>query len=479
MTYTMAAELSAVDGKTREEVKGSLIEALGEGKVLWGEADLAPYSTDKYIHVVRVGDKERYIPDFAVLPETTEDVQKVVKIAAKHMIPMIPKGGGSNLSGMIAPVTGGIIIDTIKMDKIVAVSKNDLCVTVQPGVTLKEMDRRLSEHGLALNQIQGSYKVATVGGSISTCGYPRKHNKYGTIADRVMSLEVVLADGRVLRTGQKVLYTSTGYRLAQLFINAEGTLGIITEATLRVDPIAEAEDAVMAYYDDFRAALEAVLRVKTSGVTSIGSEAFELTPTWDFDIPKGKNALVVVSFEGTKGEVEAEVAFTSKILKETGGVMASREDAMRYETGYDMIWCGLRAERETWGDSFAPYVPADRMVEFYEKLWGEIMPKYGMMRAPSGERCGLDCGRYEMGYATFLVPAGDEGFEKHEAARREMAALAVSMGGSMHACMGVGLKYIDCMEIEYSDVALDVMRKIKATLDPYNLMNPCKKIPMK
>lgn len=467
-----------MDVKTREEkVKKTLISALGEEKTLWCEADLAPYSMGRYIHAVKVGDEDRYSPDFAVLPENTQEVQKVVAIAAENKIPMIPKGGGSNLAGMLSPISGGIIIDTIKMDKILEVNLHDLYVTVQPGVTLKEIDVRLAEQGLALNQLQGSYKVATIGGSISTSGYPRKHNKYGTIADRIMSLEVVLADGRVLRTGRKVLYTSTGYRLAQLFIGAEGTLGIITEATLRVEPLPEAERAVMAYYDDFKAALEAVIQVKTSGVSFIGAEAFELPLEWDYEIPKGKRALVIVDFEGTRGEVDAEVDFVSNILRETGGVMPRPEDAQRYVNGYDMIWCGLRAQKETWGDSFAPYVPVDRLVEFYDKLWNEIMPKYGIVQGLSGERCGLDCGRYEMAYASFLIPGGDEGFEKREKAKRETASLVASLGGSTQACMGVGMKYLDCMEIEYSDVALDVMRSIKAKFDPDNLMNPGKKIP--
>jgi FAD/FMN-containing dehydrogenase len=477
MAFGLMEGLQTMDPGTFEKVKSALISALGEGKVLWRGTDLASYSTGGFIHAVKVGDREWYSPDFAVLPENTAEVQKVVMIAAEHKIPILPKGGGSNLTGMLAPIVGGIVIDTIKMNKVLEVNLHDLYATVQPGITLKEVDVELAKHGLALNQLQGSYKVATVGGSISTSGYPRKHNKYGTIADRIMSLEVVLADGRVLRTGQKVLYTSTGYRLAQLFIGAEGTLGVITEATLRVEPLPEAQQAVMAYYDDFRAAVKTVVRIKTSGVTYVGGEAFEVPQDWAYEVPNGKNALVVVDFEGTKGEVAAEVEYASRILKETGGVLASPEDAQGYVKGYDMIWCGLRAEGDVWGDSVLPYIPIDRLMEFYDKMWNEIMPKYGLVHGPAGERCGLDCGRYEMGYATFLVPTGPDGFNRHEDARRELAALSTSLGGSFIACMGIGLKYIDCMDMEFSEVALDTMRKIKATLDPDGIMNPGKKLP--
>jgi len=466
-----------MDAHLHDEIKAALIAKLGEKKVIWQEVDLQPYKSEPYTRLMMPDERAKYFPDFAVVPETTEDVQKIVLIAAKHKIPIIPKGGGSNLAGMLTPVKGGIVIDTIRMNMIIEISVPNLSVTVQPGISLKEIEVELGKHGLALNQLQGSFKVATVGGSISTAGFPRKHNKYGAISDRVMSLEVVLADGRILRTGPKVLYTSTGYRLHQLFIGAEGTLGVITEATLRVEPLPEMEDAVMAYYDDFSQALKVATRVKTSGVTCVGLEAFEVPDDWTYDVPDGKAALVVVEFEGIRGEVEAEVEFVNKILRESGGVLSDQKDARGYATGYDMIWCGLRASAVMIGDSLAPYVPLERLEEFYAKVWEEIMPKYGLVHAPSGERCGLDGGRYEMGYATFVVEDSVEGIKRYRAALKEIMELVTSMGGSMHACMGVGLKFRDLMGLEYSEVALDTMRKLKEQLDPDNIMNPGKKIP--
>jgi FAD/FMN-containing dehydrogenase len=463
---------------TREKVKAELIGSLGEDKVLWRDEDLAPYCTGQYIHLVRVGDKDRYSPSFVVLPETTEDVQKAVRIARKYKVPIIPKGGGSNLVGCLAPIHEEMIIDTIRMNRILEIRPNDLCVTVQSGITLKELDAQLARHGLTLNQIQGSYKVATVGGAISTCGYSRKHNKYGSISDRVMSLEVVLADGSVLRTGPKVLYTSTGYRLAQLFVGAEGTLGVITEATLRVEPIAEAWDGVIAYYDDFRSALNAAVRLKRSGLTFVGAEVFEVPKDWAYDVPAGKNALVIADFEGTKEEVEAQVSKAKGILTAAGGVLADPEDARGYVEGYEMIWCGLRAMTDKWGDSIVPYVPIDRLIEFYDKLWNEIMPKYGMVHAGAGERCGLDCGRFEMCYATFLIPPGDIGLENHRKVFQEISELVTSLGGSIGACMGVGLKHKDAMSLEFSETAIETVRVIKRALDPDNIMNPGKKFPL-
>jgi len=461
----------------REKVRKSLIEAIGEEKVLWTETDLQAYKADSFYRLMADDDRGLYSLDFAVLPETTSDVQKIVVIAAEHCIPIIPKGGGSNLVGMLVPLTGGILVDTIKMNKILEVNLPNLYVTVQPGITLKGLDEELFRHGVALNQVQGSYKVATVGGSICTSGFPRKNNKYGTIADRIMSLEVVLADGRVLRTGPKVLYTSTGYRLHQLFVASEGTLGVITEATLRVEPLPEAKAAVMAFYDDFLSALGAASRIKMSGVMTVGLEAFEIPEVWDYEVPAGKRGVVIVDFEGTKGEVEAEKSFAVEIMRETGGLLSSTEEAESYPEGYEMIWCGLRAMSEQKRDIVCSYVPYERLEEFYQKVWDEILLKHGMTRTPFGERCGLDIGRYEMAYATFAIPNGDGWHEDYASATKEIAELTVSLGGSIIACMGVGLKYRDYMRFEYSKTALETMRAIKTLLDPKNIMNPLKKLP--
>lgn len=466
-----------MDPKTHAAVKGSLIEAVGESRVFWAESDLQAYRSESFSRLMRDDERCRYSPDFAVLPETTSEVQRIVAIASEHDVPIIPKGGGSNLVGMLVPVKGGIVVDTIRMNRITEVSVPNLSVTVQPGITLKELDEELFKHKLVLNQLQGSYKVATIGGSISTSGFPRKHNKYGSIADRVMSLEVVLGDGRVLRTGPKVLYTSTGYRLHQLFIGAEGTLGVITEATLRVEPLPEAQAIVMAYYDEFSKALETASRIKTSGVMNIGLEAFEIPNGWEHKVPAGKRGVVIADFEGTRGEVEAEKDFVTRILLNSDGVIADSRDAESYAQGYEMIWCGLRAMTAQRRDYICSFIPTERQLQFYDKLWNEILPKYGMMNTPQGDRCSSDVGRYEMAYGTFTIPDEENWHENYLAATREIAELTISLGGSIAACMGVGLKYKDYMQLEFSETALDIMGEIKKLLDPKGIMNPLKKLP--
>jgi len=464
--------ISEMDAALQGKIKNELIEALTEEKVLWEKTDLLPYTKDTYN--IRFDDEFKYFPDFVVFPQTTSEMQEIVKIAAKYKIPLIPKGGGSNRTGMLVPIHGGIILDTIKMNAIVEINKTNLLVTVQPGITLKELEEHLAKFGLALNQEQGSFKMATVGGSISTSGYSRKHQKYGTIADRIMSLEVVLADGSVLRTGQKVLYTSTGYRLHQLFVGAEGTLGIITEATLRLEPLPEAKDAILAFYDDFWAAVEVAKKIMASCVTFVAAEAYETPSTNIWGAPPDKKGIFYVNFEGTKGEVKAEVAFVKKIIKETGGLFASKEKSMKFIEDYTLKWCGARAVTGV-EDALTPYIPLERMREFYDRLYKDIMPKYGLKPLDT-DMYGMDVGRYLTVYGRFFIPKSNEGWESYQRALREIAQLVVELGGSISGCHGVGIEHRDNLELEFSTVALETMKKIKKTFDPENIMNPGKKL---
>jgi len=462
-----------LDPRKRETVRTQLIEATGIQRVLWEKADLLPYTKDTYR--ASFEDENKHMPDFVVLPETTAQVQSVVRIASEHHVPIIPKGGGSNRTGMLVPISGGIVLDTIRMNRVIEVDVPNLSVTVQPGITLKELDEHLAAHNLWLTQEQGSYKIATVGGAVSTSAFSRRHQKYGTIADRVMSLEVVLANGSVLRTGRKVLYTSTGYRLHQLFIGAEGTLGIITEATLRVEPLPEARDVVLGFFTDFWAANEAAQKVMASGVMFTGGEAYEGHNMAALGCPEGMKGLFYVMLDGMKGEVEAEAAYIERMMRESGGAIADHDTALTFLSSYTLQWCGARA-LTGFEDVLTSYIPMERMREFYDTLWNDVAPKYGIEPLP-GEKYSLDVGRYRMSGGRYRLPKGEKAWENYQGVLREIAELTTRLGGSIQGCHGVGIEHRDNMSLEFSPVALETMRMIKRAFDPDNLMNPGKKIP--
>ncbi|MCJ2533300.1 MAG: FAD-binding oxidoreductase [Candidatus Thermoplasmatota archaeon] len=462
-----------MDEETRDIIRRRLVESLGEGKVLWRAADTVLYRKDTY----RIDfEKEyEYIPDFVVLPETAKDVETIVAVASEHKVPLVPKGGGSNRTGMLVPVNGGIVVDTIKMDKVIEMNPQDLEVTVQPGITLKNLEEYLNEHGLTLTQEQGSQRMATVGGAISTSAFSRKNQKHGTIANRVMSLEVMVAGGRTLRTGPKVLYTSTGIGLHHLFVGAEGTLGIITEATLRVEPYPEAREMVLAFFDDFWKANEAAQRLMSSCVTFTGAEAYETEDATVFGAPAGKNGLFYVGFDGTRGEVEAEKVYVSQMIRELGGVIADETHTRAYMDRYTEQWCGARVATR-FEDVITAYVPMGSIQEFYDRLWDDVMKRHDLKPIP-GEKYSLDVGRYKMVGGRYFLPEDREGWQRYQAALKDVAKLAIELGGSISSCHGVGIQHKENIRLEYTDVALDLMRSIKRALDPDNIMNPGKKLP--
>ena len=462
-----------IDPVIVEDARRRLVSTLGEDKVLWSSADTILYRKDTY-RIPFESDYD-YLPDLVVLPETTDDVRAVVAVASEAKIPLIPKGGGSNRTGMLVPTQGGIVVDTIKMNRIVELNPEDLLVTVQTGITLKKLEEHLNDHGLTLAHEQGSHRMATVGGAISTSAFSRKNQKYGTIADRVMSLEVVLPDGRTLRTGPKVLYTSTGIRLHHLFIGAEGTLGIVTEATLRVEPYPEVRDMVIAFFDDFWKANEAAKRLMSSCVTFTGGEVYEVDDASALGAPEGKKGVFYVGLDGTKGEVDAEREHISALILELGGVVADEEHTRAYMDRYTEQWCGARVETR-FEDVLTTYVPMARIEEFYDRVWNDIMKRHGIRPIP-GEKYSLDVGRYKMVGGRYFLPEGERGWSEYQAALKEVAQLATGLGGSISSCHGVGIQHRNNIRMEYTDVALKVMRDIKRVLDPDNIMNPGKMLP--
>jgi FAD/FMN-containing dehydrogenase len=187
--------------------------------------------------------------------------------------------------------------------------------------------------------------------------------------------------------------------------------------------------------------------------------------------------LFYLGFEGTKGEVHAQVEFVKKIVHETGGVLAKHDDAAKFMEKYTSQWCGARA-LTGFEDALTTYVPVEHMREFFEKLWGEVMPKHGTAPLP-GEKFSLDVGRYRIMAGRFYLPKGEGAWEKYQALLRDIAKLTTRLGGSISSCHGVGIEHRDNLDLEYSEVALDVMRDLKKALDPDNIMNPGKMLPDK
>ncbi len=241
-----------------ENIKKDLIAIVGGKRYTDSLIDLVSYSYDASEH--------HYRPDCAVWAESVEEVSQILKLANREKIPLVPRGAGTGLSGMAVPIKGGIVLDLNHMNQILEISIEDRLAIVQPGVVYADLDRALAPHGFFFPPDPGSAKVCTLGGNVATNAGGIKGAKYGTTRDYVLGLQVVLPDGRMMRTGSKTMKSVSGYDLTKLFVGSEGTLGVVTEIILKINPKPTVTSTAMATFKDLEDAGRAVSRIMVSGI---------------------------------------------------------------------------------------------------------------------------------------------------------------------------------------------------------------------
>jgi len=469
----MSVERQRLDEDKKRIVKELLVRCVGPDRVFSELTDLIPYSKDTF--ALRFSEENKHLPDFVVLPVSTKEVSEIVKIAAEYGIPVIAKGGGTSRTGMIVPIHGGIVIDTVRLNKLLKIDHADYIVRVQAGINLQELELLLNAQGLTLGHEQGSQKVATVGGAISTASYSRKNQKYGNLWERISNLEVVLGDGSILRTGPDVPYTSSGINLASLFVGAEGTLGIITEASIRVFPKPEVVMPLMLFFNDFSHAEEAADEIMARGVSFIGGSIWENESGFkDLGFPDARSAMII-AFEGCEDEVYASAKIVKSIALKHGGSIAPEEVSQSNWEDFLMHWCGMRAHVGC-EDVIVAFVPRARKQEYFKGLLEDILPRHGLRPLP-GERKSFDFGRHMIFATRFSISRTDEGWEHYISAIDEASRLIASLGGTITACHGVGLLHRDHVGRELGETYLRMFSRIKQVFDPKGIMNPGKKFP--
>ena len=241
-----------------EKIKKALIGIAGRENVSEALVDRINCSQDFSEH--------RHLPEGAVWPTTTEQVSAILRLANQERIPVTPRGAGTGATGMAVPCRGGIVLDLVRMNKILKISIEDRLAIVQPGVVYADLQRALGRFGFFFPPDPASGKVATLGGNVATNAGGIKGAKYGTTKDYVLGLEVVLPDGRVMRTGSNCMKSVSGYELTQLLVGSEGTLGVITEIRLKINPLAPGQPTTLAAFDQLKNAGEAVTQIMRSGI---------------------------------------------------------------------------------------------------------------------------------------------------------------------------------------------------------------------
>jgi len=444
-----------------------------------------------------------HVPDVVVLPTSAEQVSEVVRLANRYRIPVVPRAGGTGLTDGAVPLRHGILVDVKLMNKILEIDLEDRAVTVQPGINMLKLNEELRPNGVIYPDDPASYPCSLVGGRIGTSGWSLIGGRYGHTRDLVISFQIVLPTGELIRVGdgggRKVRKSSSGYQLKHLFMGHQGTLGIVTEATLELVPRPEAEFAAFFSYEDYETAWRSTGALARSGLATLAGVV--LFDEWKLAYlrrddeayipqPDSVRCVVATAMYGTTDEVRPAAKRLLRIAQESGGSYlgdeisqgdwASRHDRYatplhgRLRTGQvvpmswhcedaSINWSALPQVREEWHEIVRRLV--DRHPIFDD--WGMFAYTNGAFKPWGDYLTEIDVGIWEQ-------ELDDETWAAWVEAKRDIAAVALKYGGSISACHG------SCREGEVDLVpqemggGFEVMKKIKRALDPNNIMNPGK-----
>lgn len=453
-----------------ERVLKELRDIVGKPYVLTSPEDLVAYSYDGTFMEGR--------PDVVVSPDSTEQVSRVIQVAAREHIPVVPRGMASGLAAASIPFNGGIALNMCRMNRILEIDELNFTATVEAGVITQDLADAVEKRGLFYPPDPSSIKQSTLGGNAAcNAGGPRCL-KYGVTSDYVLGLTVVLADGRVLKTGGKAIKNVAGYNLTQLFIGSEGTLGVITELIVKLIAKPKFAHTAQAVFPRLIDAGVCVNNILNAGITPATIELMDETTIATIEeamhlgLPTDAEAILIIEADGMDEDmVTKEMNLIAEICRNTG---ASHVEVARTAAARSRLWEARR--------SISPSLARRRPNKLGEDI---SLPRSAI---PDGIRRIKEISRkYELPIAIFghagdgnlhpniLFDRRDQAeWAKVEKASAEIFAVAIELGGTITGEHGVGVLKRPFLEHDVGSVAVDVMRSIKQALDPQGILNPGK-----
>ncbi|AMO23288.1 FAD-linked oxidase C-terminal domain-containing protein [Ramlibacter solisilvae] len=414
-------------------------------------------------------------PAAVVFAESTQDVADAVKLAAQHGTPVIPFGVGTSLEGHLLAVQGGISIDVSRMNKVLSVDADDLTVTAQPGVTRKQLNEEVKSTGLFFPIDPGA--DATVGGMSATRASGTNAVRYGTMRENVLALEVVTASGEVIRTGTRAKKSAAGYDLTRLLVGSEGTLGVITEVTLRLYPLPEAVSAAICSFPSIEAAVRTVIQVIQLGVPIARVELIDSNTVRMVNahskLALREQPMLLMEFHGSPAGVKEQAETVQEIAGEHGGeafewATTPEERTRLWTARHNAYFAAIQSRPGCRAISTDTCVPisrlADCLLDSVEEADDSGLPYFLVGHVGDGN--------FHFGY--LLDPNDPKERELAEGLNHKLVARALALGGTCTGEHGVGLHKMDFLVTETGAGAVDMMRSIKRALDPKNIMNPGK-----
>lgn len=416
-------------------------------------------------------------PWAVVFPQSTAEVRSIVEACVGQRVPLVPFGAGSSIEGHVLPVHGGISVDLTRMNWISAIHSDDLDVVIEPGVTRLQLKRALSDHGLFFPVDPGA--DATLGGMVATGASGTTTVRYGAMRENVLALEVVLASGSVIRTGTRARKSSAGYDLTHLFVGSEGTLGIVTEITLRVRGIPEAISSAVCSFADIESAVKTAVEVIQWGIQVARIELLDEVQIDAVNRHSGLEAplapTLFFEFHGSPRGVEESARAAAEVSSEHGGRgfrWATDEGDRRklWRARHEAYFADLALRDGARVMSTDVCVPISRLTECIAETKAEISK--ASFPAPLVGHVG------DGNFHLLMVIDPDSEAELEEAMdiNRALVDRALRMGGTCTGEHGIGIGKQQWMELEHGP-ALEVMRALKHALDPEGLMNPGKILP--
>ncbi len=456
--------------KTIDEAR--LREIVGERNIKTDPSDLYIYGTDSSVH--------HAMPGAIVKPETTSQIQGIMKYANENAIPVIARGGGSGMCGQAVPIQGGIILDMKGMNRILEINLEDVYCRVEPGVVDDDLNLALKQYGVFYPPTPASSRIATIGGEIANNASGVRSVKYGATRDAVLGMKVVMANGDLANLGAHTRVEASGYQLHKLMVGSEGTLGIVVEATLSFVPIPEFRCMGVANFDSLKEAGKAIGSIMASGATPsmlelVDSVAIKaVNKTMDLGLKEVAAALIFEADGMVKEAVDYEINKMKKICeKHNGGDIHASYDPKEREK----IFMGrkkLFPALSKYDDNLASTALADDMAVPYSKM-GEmaetihkVAKKNNLVMTAYGH-CGSGC----MHTKILMDTKRKDQWASAKKAITEVYDYVRSVNGTTSAEHGIGLSKAESFKIEKSD-SLNLLTSIKKALDPNNILNPGK-----
>ncbi len=414
-------------------------------------------------------------PSAVVFAESTRDVADAVRLAAQYEVPVIPYGAGSSLEGHLLAIQGGISIDVSRMNKILSINADDLTVTVQPGITRKQLNEAIKDTGLFFPIDPGA--DASIGGMSSTRASGTNAVRYGTMRENVLALEVVTASGDVIRTGTRAKKSAAGYDLTRLLVGSEGTLGIFTEVSVRLYPLPEAVSAAICSFPGIEAAVRTVIQTIQLGVPIARVELIDPNTVRMVNahskLGLREETMLLMEFHGSPAGVREQAETVQQIADEWGGkafewAVTPEERTRLWTARHNAYFAAVQSRPGCRAISTDTCVPisrlADALLDSVKEADDSGIPYFLVGHVGDGN--------FHFGY--LIDPDVPEERVKAEALNHRLVERTIKLGGTCTGEHGIGIHKMGFLLEETGAGAVEMMRTIKHALDPKNILNPGK-----